>query len=383
MTESKENANGPPVVELKISREHGLLLCFSGNWVAGSRLPPVEGLLDELPSSPSGQLRFDTTSMVRWDSRFVTWIMRLLEAVEEFGLPVCYEGLPTGVQGLISLARAVPERADAKRTDRSTGLLNSVGHQVYDALDQAGQLLSFLGEVSIALGRLLMGKARFPRSDFFLFIQQTGVSALPIVALISVLVGLILAFIGALQLTMFGAQIYVANLVAIGMVREMGAMMAAIIMAGRTGAAFSAQLGTMQVNEELDAFRTLGISPVEYLVLPRMLALVLMMPLLCIFADLLGILGGMAVGVTLFDISFMQYLEQTRASIDLTDIAVGMVKSLVFAVLIAVSGCLKGIQCGRSASAVGEATTSAVVMAIVAIVVSDAIMTLITNALGV
>jgi len=182
---------------------------------------------------------------------------------------------------------------------------------------------------------------------------------------------------------MFGAQIYVANLVAIGMVREMGAMMAAIIMAGRTGAAFSAQLGTMQVNEELDAFRTLGISPVEYLVLPRMLALVLMMPLLCIFADLLGILGGMAVGVTLFDISFMQYLEQTRASIDLTDIAVGMVKSLVFAVLIAVSGCLKGIQCGRSASAVGEATTSAVVMAIVAIVVSDAIMTLITNALGV
>ena len=383
MTESKENASGPPVVELKISREHGLLLCFSGSWVTGSRLPPVEGLMGELPGSPGGQLRFDTTSIARWDSRFVTWIMRVLEAVEELGLPVRYEGLPSGVQGLIRLARAVPERADAKRTDRSSGLLSSVGHQVYDALEQAGQLLSFLGEVSIAFGRLLLGRARFPRSDFFLFIQQTGVNALPIVALISLLVGLILAFIGALQLAMFGAQIYVANLVAIGMVREMGAMMAAIIMAGRTGAAFSAQLGTMQVNEELDAFRTLGISPVEYLVLPRMLALVLMMPLLCVFADLLGILGGMAVGVTLFDISFMQYLEQTRASIGLTDIAVGMVKSLVFAVLIAVSGCLKGIQCGRSASAVGEATTSAVVMAIVAIVVSDAIMTLITNALGV
>jgi len=167
------------------------------------------------------------------------------------------------------------------------------------------------------------------------------------------------------------------------MVREMGPMMAAIIMAGRTGASFSAQLGTMQVNEEIDAFRTLGISPVEFLVLPRMLALMLMMPLLCIFADLLGILGGMLVSVTMFDITAIQYLEQTRSAINLTDISVGIAKSMVFGVLVAVAGCMKGIQCGRSASAVGQATTSAVVMSIVAIVVADAIITLINNVLGV
>ena len=195
--------------------------------------------------------------------------------------------------------------------------------------------------------------------------------------------GLILAFIGALQLAMFGAQVYVANLVGIAMVREMGAMMAAIIMAGRTGAAFSAQLGTMQVNEEIDAFKTLGIDPVEFLVLPRLLALTLMMPLLCIYADLLGIVGGMLVGIGLFDISPTQYIEQTASAVTLTDVGVGIVKSVVFGLLIALAGCMKGIQCGRSASAVGEATTSAVVTAIVAIVVSDAVMTLIANALGV
>ena len=370
-------------IELKQHPELGMLLCCSGDWAVGSRLPPVEELLSRLPQGTGGQFRFDTAAVSSWDSRFVTWVMRLIEGLEESGMPVRLEGLPPGVQGLLQLARAVPERADARRPVITEGLLSGLGHQVYDALEQGGQLISFLGEVTLAFTRLLIGRARFPRSEFLLFVQETGVNALPIVALISVLVGLILAFIGALQLAMFGAQIYVANLVAIGMVREMGAMMAAIIMAGRTGAAFSAQLGTMQVNGEIDAFRTLGISPVEYLVLPRLLALILMLPLLCIFADLLGILGGTAVGVFLFDISFLQYLEQTRSAIGLTDIAVGIVKSLVYAVLIALSGCLKGLHCGRSASAVGEATTTAVVMAIVAIVIADAVMTLITNALGV
>jgi phospholipid/cholesterol/gamma-HCH transport system permease protein len=244
-------------------------------------------------------------------------------------------------------------------------------------------MLAFLGEVFIALFRLLTGRARFRRSDLLLFIQETGVDALPIVGLISLLVGLILAFIGAIQLAMFGAQVYVANLVGLGMTREMGAMMAAIIMAGRTGASFSAQLGTMQVNEEIDALKTFGFPPMEFLVLPRMLALILMMPLLVIYADTLGILGGMMVGIGLFDISPLQYMEQTRSSISLTDIGVGVFKGVVFGVLIAVAGCMKGIQCGRSASAVGEATTSAVVLGIVAIIVSDALMTLITNALGV
>jgi phospholipid/cholesterol/gamma-HCH transport system permease protein len=216
-----------------------------------------------------------------------------------------------------------------------------------------------------------------------LIIQECGVQALPIVSLISFLVGLILAFVGAIQLMMFGAQIYIADLVGIAMAREMGAIMTGIIMAGRTGAAFAAQLGTMQVNEEIDALTTLGLSPMEFLVVPRMLALALMMPLLCLYADLMGIVGGLVVGVGMLDLTLPQYIEQTRGALNLTHLSVGVVKSVVFGVLVAVSGCMRGMECGRSASAVGMATTSAVVTAIVAIIVSDGLFAVITNALGI
>jgi phospholipid/cholesterol/gamma-HCH transport system permease protein len=213
--------------------------------------------------------------------------------------------------------------------------------------------------------------------------EECGARALPIVSLISLIVGLILAFVGAIQLRLFGAQIYVADLVGLAMSREMGAMMTGIIMAGRTGAAFAAQLGTMQVNEEIDAFKTMGISPMEFLVLPRMLALAAMMPLLCIYANLMGMFGGGIVAVGMLDITPAQYYNQTLLAVHLVDFGVGVVKSLIFGVLVAMSGCLRGIQCGRSADAVGDATTSAVVTAIVAIIVSDAIMTVLCDVLGI
>ncbi|MCB1761129.1 MAG: ABC transporter permease [Gammaproteobacteria bacterium] len=368
---------------LHSSEAHGLLLVFSGCWRAQCTLPARDELLRQLPQPFQGELRFDSADLRGWDSRFVNWLLKLIPPLEKRGIVVRYEGLPPGVRGLLQLATEVPERAGARRGATRRGLLATVGEQIYRLLDGGKALLEFIGELLQALFRMLIGRARMRASDLFLFVQQNGIDALPIVALIAVLVGLILAFIGALQLQMFGAQIYVANLVGIAMAREMGAMMAAIIMAGRTGAAFAAQLGTMQVNEEIDAFRTLGVDPLEFLVLPRMLALTLMMPLLCIYADLLGIMGGMLVGITLFEISPSLYLQQTLAAVSLADFGVGVVKSLVFGVLIAVAGCMQGIRCGRSASAVGEATTSAVVMAIVAIIVADAIMTLIANALGV
>ena len=383
MPTDPEISSQAAAAELKIDDLQGPLIRFSGNWESSGRLPAVDALVRQFPDRAAGELRFDSSAIAAWDSLFVTWILRLTEALQTRGIGVAYDGLPEGVQGLIALARAVPERKGARRISGTEGWLTRIGRRVQGLLDDTRRLLAFLGEVSLAFARMLTGRARFRRSDLALFIQQTGVDALPIVSLISVLVGLILAFIGALQLALFGAQVYIANLVGIAMVREMGAMMAAIIMAGRTGAAFSAQLGTMQVNEEIDAFKTLGIDPVEFLVLPRLLALTLMMPLLCIYADLLGIVGGMLVGIGLFDISPTQYIEQTVSAVTLTDIGVGMVKSVVFGLLIALAGCMKGIQCGRSASAVGEAATSAVVAAIVAIVVSDAIMTLIANALGV
>ncbi len=204
-----------------------------------------------------------------------------------------------------------------------------------------------------------------------------------IVTLVSVLVGIILAFVGASQLRIFGAEIFVANLVGLGMAREMGAMMTAIIMAGRSGAAYAAQLGTMQVNEEIDAFKTLGISPIEFLVFPRLLALIITMPLLCIYADFMGILGGAIVCATMLDISFYQYFQQIQSFVPPIHFMVGIAKAVIFGVLVATAGCFRGLQCGRSASAVGFATTSAVVTSIVLIIVADAVITIGCQMIGI
>lgn len=247
---------------------------------------------------------------------------------------------------------------------------------------EATVILAFVGEAFVAFLKFLLGRARYRRSDLLLVIQEVGAQALPIVTLISFLVGVILAYVGAIQLRQFGAQVYVADLVGIGMTREMGAMMAAIIMAGRTGAAFAAQLGTMQVNEEIDALKTLGISAMEFLVLPRMLALAVMMPLLCVYADLLGILGGAAVGIGTLDIGPTQYYLRTTEAVGLDSALAGLIKASVFGVLVAIAGCLRGMQCGRSSAAVGAATTSAVVTGIVLIVVSDALTTVIFDVIG-
>jgi len=247
----------------------------------------------------------------------------------------------------------------------------------------AKDIVTFIGEAVQAFLVLGRGKIGFRKSDFYLTIQECGAQALPIVTLISFLVGLILAFVGAVQLKQFGAQIYVANLVGLGMAREMGAMMTAIIMAGRTGAAFAAQLGTMRVNQEIDALTTLGIAPMQYLVLPRMLALMLMMPLLCLYADLVGIVGGAVVGITMLDLGIVEYFNQTQQALSVTDFVLGLIKSVVFGVLVAIAGCLRGMQCGNSSAAVGNAATSAVVTGIVFIVVSDSILTVIYDVLGV
>jgi phospholipid/cholesterol/gamma-HCH transport system permease protein len=253
---------------------------------------------------------------------------------------------------------------------------------VLAAWQGAGAMLGFIGEAVLAGLRLATGQARFRRVDLVLFVQESGVQALGIVTLISFLIGLILAFMGAVQLRQFGAQIFVADLVGLGMTREMGCVMTGIIMAGRTGAAFAAQLGTMQVNEEIDALQTMGIPPMEFLVLPRMLALMLMMPLLCVYADLLGMLAGLLIGTGLLDLSVVEYVNETRKAVHLIDLGLGLGKSVIFGALVALAGCLRGMQCGRSASAVGAAATSAVVSGIVWIIVADGLCAVLTNWLG-
>jgi phospholipid/cholesterol/gamma-HCH transport system permease protein len=331
----------------------------------------------------SGGIVFDTRDLTTWDSGFLTVLHGLIRHCRESGLAVATDGLPKGVQRLLALSEAEPEKQDASPREYRPSWLNRIGSQVQAFGLGAREMLTFLGEVVTAAGRLATGRARFPFGDFLLMVQDCGARALPIVSLISVLVGLILAFVGAVQLQMFGAQIYVANLVGLGMAREMGAMMAAVIMAGRTGAAFAAQLGTMQANEEVDALVTLGISPIEFLVLPRVLALVLMMPLLCLYANMMGIAGGVVVGVGMLDLPLQQYLVQTRNAVALNHFAVGIAKSLVFGVLVALAGCLRGMQSGRDATAVGEAATRAVVTGIVAIIVADALITVLCDILGI
>lgn len=359
-------------------------LALTGDWVVGSDIPSPDVVLGQMSeNSAVDRLVVSARDLGRWDTLLMTFLIGLIDHCRERGIEVDSSGLPEGARGLLTLVYAVPERAGARRQEQRSAWLAQVGKAALRAWEDGKVFLAFLGEAMLALGALFRGRARFRQIDLWLNIQDSGPSALAIVTVISLLVGLILAFVGAVQLALFGAQIYIADLVGLGMLREMGALMTGIIMSGRTGAAFAAQLGTMNVNSEIDALRVMGLTPMELLVLPRMLALILIMPLLCLYADLMGIVGGALVTVSFFDVSLVQYLDRTKDAIHLADFLVGVTKCAVFGVLIAIAGCLRGIQCGRSASAVGDAATSAVVTSIVYIVVADSVMTLICNQLGI
>ena len=359
-------------------------LRLSGSWRLSRPLPAAAEVERELEGrSGIRRIAIDVGGLTGWDSGLLIFLRGLDGFADRMGLETDASGLPEGVRRLLRLAAAVPERAGARRAAARESFLARVGRETVALVQASRELVAFLGEVTIAFGRLLRGKARFRRSDLMLILQEVGAQALPIVSMVSFLVGVILAFLGSIQLLQFGAQIYVADLVGLGMARDMAAMMVGIILAGRTGAAFAAQLGTMQVNEEIDALATLGLSPMEFLVLPRVLALVVMTPLLCLYANLMGLLGGAFVGVTFLDLPVVTYLQETQYALQLPDFAAGLIKGGVYGVVVAVAGCLRGMQCGRSSAAVGQATTSAVVTSIVFIVICMAILTLIYNALGV
>ena len=384
---SNSNKAAPPA-DCEISYVHPdkptLLLKLMGSWTIAARLPDLEEAQKHLqPDTGIRRISFDTDQVAGWDSALLTFLIKLEDYCRKSNIAFIKDGLPQGVDKLLSLAAAVPERKGARKTAVRESIFERIGASTISLWQSNTEILSFIGEASIGMLKFMAGKASFRRRDLAVFIQDCGVSALPIVSLISFLVGLILAFIGAVQLAMFGAQIFVANLVGIAMLRVMGAVMVGVVMSGRTGAAFAAQLGTMQVNEEIDALKTMGISPMEFLVIPRLVAMIIMMPLLCIYADLMGVLGGLVVGVGLLDIGLIQYLNQTQAALNLHHFFIGLFQAGVFGVLVALTGCLRGMQCGRSASAVGDATTSAVVTSIVAMVIATAIVTLGCNFMGI
>lgn len=378
---------GAPAWQLDLHPGEGdqaatLLIALGGRWRIDQHLPAADALKDRLDASIT-KVRFETRDLSDWDSGLLAFLAGISKSCVERGIAVDGSALPTGVQGLLAMALAVPEQKLAARDRFPQGIFALTGSATLEFIRGAPQMLAFLGEVMLSLLRLFSGRAHFRTRDLWLEIEEVGPRALPIVSVISFLVGLILAYLGADQLKLVGAQIFIADLVAIGMVREVGALMTGIIIAGRTGAAFAAQLGTMQVNEEIDAYKTLGISAIDFLVLPRMLALMLMVPLLTLYSGFIGMLAGLLVSVTIFDIGVFEYYTETLRALEFKQFAVGLSKGTVYGAMIAFAGCLRGMQCGRSAEAVGHAATSAVVTAILLITIAASIMTVVYYQLGI
>ncbi len=349
-----------------------VVLELSGDWLRDGAAPEMEG-------EPSGQApaRYVTDKLGEFDSTLPAFILSQLRSVEDSASGTAdskpsLEGLPPNLMGLMELALAVPEQSDASQKSAAPSELKKLGVASIAVWSSILSVAEFTGQSVLALGRFVTGRARFRSRDFWMVVQECGAQALPIVSLISFLIGLILAFVGNVQLASFGASLYVADLVGIAMVREMGVVMTAIIMSGRTGAAFAAHLGSMKANEEIDALRTFGFDPFDFLVLPRLLALILMMPLLTLYANCVGILGGMLVGAAV-GIPPVLYWNETLTAVTLTTAFLGVFKSVFFGAVIAMSGCLQGMHAGNSSAAVGEATTRAVVASITAIIVIDSL----------
>ena len=369
---------------LSHSREHGVLrVVFGGNWRMNAQIPENSTLFATLAESETLSLDYATDELENWDTSLLALLVRLEHAARDRGLESKREALPEGLRRLLDMAFAVPPSEGAKKAASEENVFVRIGDALMRFPRVLEELAIFQGELVLALGRLLRGTSDMRLRDFIGIALDCSLHALPIIMLTSTLFGMILAFVGAVQLTQFGAQIYVAGLVGIAMLRVMGAVLVGVVMAGRTGASYAAIIGTMQVNEEVDALVTFGISPMDYLVLPRIIALVIMVPLLTLYADLMGIIGGFLVGVFMLGISPAEYYNATANMVALQHLFVGQVYALAFGAIVGFCGCYQGLRCGRSAEAVGQAATAAVVTAIVWIIIATAIITVICNVLNV
>jgi phospholipid/cholesterol/gamma-HCH transport system permease protein len=371
-------------MQVEVNQQNGTLVAaLVGEWTLEGTRPRFEGVIAARENgSPFQSVAFDSARLGSWDSSLLTFLLQGMNYCESNGLEFRDEGLPENVAGLLGLARAVPEKMveQAEARPSFAARVGTKGMAVYDdAIASAG----FMGEVAQSFAGLLGRRVRMRWRDFWVVVQSNGAGALPIVTLISFLIGLIIAFLGAVVLRRFGAGYYVSYLVGYGMLREMAALMTGIIMAGRTGAAFAAELGSMKITEEIDAYRTLGLSPVDHLVLPRVLGIFVMMPLLTIYAMFVGIAGGLLVAVTVLDLTVIQFLSGLLAPVRLSDALLGVFKGSVFGLIVGIAGCMRGMQTGNDAGAVGRSATSAVVTGITLIIMANAIIDWIATLVGV
>ncbi len=356
---------------------------FSGSWNIAHTPPQIDILLQNMQEPNIKRVILHSHGLEVWDSSLLALVIRLVRHAQKHSVELDDTAMPNGLKKLMQMSFKVHANEDVLRKSTSQSFLRKFNAFLESIPDSIGNFLMFFGEICLGVVRFFQGKADMRSVDFWEAVEECGIKSLPIIALTNILFGLILAFVGAIQLTQFGAESFVAPLVGIGMMRVMGAVMVGIIMSGRIGAAYAALIGTMQVNEEVDALKTFGISAVEFLVLPRMFALIFMAPLLTLYADLMGIFGGYLVGVLMLGLSTQEYLNATIQFVSFNQLIIGLVYGTTFGIIIAIAGCYQGIRCGRSAAAVGQATTAAVVSSIVGIIVATAVITIICHVLQV
>ena len=366
--------------KLEAGQQGGVCLVkVGGDWRLNEPVPSWTGVLGERTATSA---RVVPEDLGKCDTSLVLFLVHGQAWCVEKKIDFNVEALPANLQTLLrQIAEMGAPKSMAKPAVKSRLALAGTLAKKW-ASDAQGNF-SFVGECTLGFVGAVKQPRRFRWLDCLVEMQQCWVSSLPIVSLVSFLVGVILAFQAAIQLREFGAAVYVADLVGLAVVREMGPMMAAVIVAGGTGAGFAAQLGNMKVDEEIDALETLGISSVDFLALPRLLAVAVMMPILAAYANVLGILGGMFVSATMLDISASAYWIETQNRVGLLDVSSGLIKSIFFGLAIGFAGCLRGMKCDRSAAGVGAATSSAVVTGIMLIVLADALFAVIFNVLGI
>jgi phospholipid/cholesterol/gamma-HCH transport system permease protein len=336
--------------------------------------------MDRLAASPPARVVLDATGLDYADVAGIGLILELGRRAKAGGAGMDLRGLKPELAGLLPLFDAMDEETTERRRHKR-GLAAELGKAGVDVWRDIVVLVSFVGEAGVAVASALANPRTVRWKDTWHVAEAVGVNGLLIIALIGFLMGLIMSFQSAVPLRQFGAEIYVANLLGLSMLRELGPLVTAILVAGRSGSAFAAELGTMKINEELNALETMGLDPVRFLVVTRMLAAMLMTPLLTVFFDVLGLIGG---GVVMVSLGFppVTYMTQVFYAVHMTDFVGGLVKALVFAILVSGIGCLRGLQTKTGASAVGDSTTSAVVSAIVLISVMDGIFAVMYFALG-
>jgi phospholipid/cholesterol/gamma-HCH transport system permease protein len=353
-------------------------IALEGPWRLNGQTPRWASVIG---SSKPSRVRLSADGVSQWDTSLVVFLGEALRWCGSAGVACDTGALPEKMRLLSGQFES--SMRTAGHDEHSRSLVVEVGLATRSYMGQLQDFLHFVGECSIDTVRLVTGRTGLRWNDCLNEMQKCGAMALPIVSLISFLVGVTLAYSGSIVLKRFGGEIWVADLIGVAMTREMGALMAAVVLSGRTGAAFAAEIGSMKANEEIDALSTLGISPVRFLVIPRVIALALMMPLLAMYANCLGILGGMAVAYATLSIPPAAYWVEMLTIVDMSDVVVGMIKAVVFGLIVGLSGCLRGLQSDRNASGVGHAATSAVVTAILLIIVADALFAVLFNAIGI